>query len=499
MTDNNGTGPVPGSNPGDEARPADSQPATPEVGGFVPPIPSPSGPHHSMPQVHNVDYGAGAEAGRPVDPGTQVPANSPTGAGYPTGASYPTGAGYPTGGSYPPGGTYPGEANYPGAPAYGGEYGPFAANVTPPPVAPKRRAVKQRVWPAVLAAAILGGGVGAGGTMLLVGENIAPLPGTAESSNVSVVGPAVAGAPDWSTIAQRVRASVVSLQVTTAQGTALGSGSIIDSAGHVLTNNHVVAGGTKIQILLYDGRIYNANMVGTDPTTDLAVVKIVNPPKDLTVATLGSSKNLTVGEPVMAVGNPLGLSSTVTTGIISALDRPVLASDGSQSTTATVTNAIQIDASINPGNSGGPLFDSGGSVIGVNSSIATTSKNSGSVGLGFAIPVDLAKQISDQLISTGVAEHAFLGVTLSDSVATSNGVTRLGAKVESVQPGTPAAAAGVRPGDVIVGINDQTVSSAESLTGWVRTFTTGEHVTLQVIRSGQTVQLQATLTTRPEQ
>src|SRR5699024_10519436 len=198
----------------------------------------------------------------------------------------------------------------------------------------------------------------------------------------------VTGTPDWSEVAANVRPAVVAIDVARADGEALGSGVVIDGSGHIVTNNHVVDGARQVQVTTSDGQIIGASVVGTDPTTDLAVIKLDSVPDGLETATLGTSDSLQVGEPVMAVGNPLGLDSTVTTGIVSALDRPVSASDGSGGQ-PTITNAIQVDAAINPGNSGGPLFDSAGTVVGITSSIATTSKSSGSIGLGFAIPVDL--------------------------------------------------------------------------------------------------------------
>lgn len=306
------------------------------------------------------------------------------------------------------------------------------------------------------------------------------------------------GSPDWEAVAAAVRPSVVAISVRTTQGEGAGSGVILDTEGHILTNNHVVAGADTVQVMLSDGRLYEATVVGTDPTTDLAVLELADPPDDLTPATLGTSEDVGVGESVMAVGNPLGLDSTVTTGIVSALDRPVTASaEGSSS--ATVTNAIQIDAAINPGNSGGPLFDSQGLVIGITSSIATlTGGQSGSIGLGFAIPVDLATTIADQLIADGRAEHAFLGVTLNEGEGTANGVTRQGAQVVEVVPDTPAAGAGLQPGDVIVAIDDSAVGSAESLTGFVRQYASGDEVTLTVIRDGESIDLTVTLATREE-
>src|SRR5699024_2434192 len=211
------------------------------------------------------------------------------------------------------------------------------------------------------------------------------------------------GSPDWESVASTVRPSVVAIDVTTQRGAAEGSGVILDAGdAYILTNNHVVDGAQQIAVALYDGRMFEAKVVGTDPATDLAVLQLTDPPDDLQAATLGTSDDLDVGQSVMAVGNPLGLSSTVTTGIISALDRPVAATD-QFSREQVVTNAIQIDAAINPGNSGGPVFDASGHVIGITSSIASTGQNSGSIGLGFAIPDRKSTRLNSSHVSISYA------------------------------------------------------------------------------------------------
>jgi putative serine protease PepD len=305
--------------------------------------------------------------------------------------------------------------------------------------------------------------------------------------------------PDWQAVADAVRPSVVAIAVQSAAGAGEGSGVIIDDKGHILTNDHVVSDAQQVQVTLSDGRVFEAEVVGTDPTTDLAVIQLLDPPDDLVPAELGDSDAIAVGEAVMAVGNPLGLDSTVTTGIVSALDRPV--STGSLSgTEAVVTNAIQVDAAINPGNSGGPLFNASGEVIGITSSIATLSQgsSSGSIGLGFAIPSNLAERIVGELIADGTAEHAFLGVSLSDGTATSDGTTRLGAVVEEVSSGSPAADAGLEVGDVVVAIDDDPVSGALSLTAFVRERETDDQVALTVVRDGETLKVPVTLAARAE-
>jgi len=328
------------------------------------------------------------------------------------------------------------------------------------------------------------------------------------SSNAAPVVTSTTKDPDWASVAAAVRPSVVAIDVKTAGGEGAGSGVILDKQGHILTNNHVVGAAVDggLVVTLADGRMYQATVAGTDPATDLAVITLTDPPNDLKPATLGNSADVVVGDPVVAVGNPLGLSSTVTTGIVSALDRPVTTTDAPQSPgqqgTSVTTNAIQVDAAINPGNSGGPLFDATGRVVGITSSIASmpnaSGSSSGSIGLGFAIPSNLAKQVGGQLIKSGVAEHAYLGVYMSNGTAKADGATRAGAVVERLDPGTPAADAGVKAGDVIVAIDGNPVSGAESLTGYVRQYASGDKVTLTIVRDGKEIKVQPTLATRQD-
>ncbi len=250
---------------------------------------------------------------------------------------------------------------------------------------------------------------------------------------------------------------------------AQGSGVVIDDSGHVLTNNHVVADSQKLTVTLSDGHTYDASIAGTDPSTDLAVVTIKNAPSDLTPIALGDSESLKVGDPVMAVGNPLGLAGTVTTGIVSALNRPVTTRSAEQqqpvdpfgnpfgqqgqqqgqTSEPVVTAAIQTSAAINPGNSGGALVNGSGQLIGINSAIAALnssggSSQSGNIGIGFAIPVNEAKIIAEQLIKSGSAEHPYLGVTLSSGTGQDGSATVTGAKIQKVMSGTPAEKSGTQ-------------------------------------------------------
>jgi putative serine protease PepD len=325
--------------------------------------------------------------------------------------------------------------------------------------------------------------------------------------------------PNWTATAAAVSPSVVAITVTAQQGEAQGSGVVIDDKGHILTNNHVVSGAgsnAQLTVTLNDGRTYKATVAGTDPSTDLAVITVANAPRDLKPIALGDSEQLKVGDAVMAVGNPLGLAGTVTTGIVSALNRPVSTQaeenqqqnpfgqglpggQGGSDSQTVVTNAIQTSAAINPGNSGGALVNASGQLVGINSSIATqgsSSGSSGSIGIGFAIPVNEAKIIASQLIDDGTADHAFLGVTSQDGAASDGSSQRAGAEIVSVSPGTPAAEAGLKKGDVVVKVDEDAVSSSEALVASIRERAVGDAVKLTVLRGGKTVTLTATLTAK---
>ncbi len=326
---------------------------------------------------------------------------------------------------------------------------------------------------------------------------------TAEAATQDV-DTAPAAEVDWVALAEEVGPSVVAIDVRTRSGAGQGSGVIVTAEGRIVTNHHVVAGAVEIVVTLSDGRLYPASMVGTDAATDLAVITITDPPEDLRPAELGDSDAVRVGHPVAAIGNPLGLSHTMTTGVVSALDRPVTTQGqlpGQQAVYVT-TNAIQVDAAINPGNSGGPLFDAAGRVIGINSSIASMPSGaggtSGSIGLGFAIPSNLVELIAPQLAEDGAAEHAFLGVGLTDAIATVDGELRAGAEVATVEPGSPAADAGLEPGAVILAIDGSRVTGADSLVGFVRQYASGSEVTLTVTDGDSSREVPVTLATRED-
>jgi putative serine protease PepD len=332
-------------------------------------------------------------------------------------------------------------------------------------------------------------------------------PATSSSQSAPPLVTSTGSLPNWNAVSSAVEPSVVAVQVQDGEG----SGVIMDTAGHVLTNNHVVAdaGGGTINVVLFDGRTYPATVVGTDPSTDLAVLKLSTVPSGLKAATFGDSSAVKIGDAVMAVGNPLGLSDTVTTGIVSALNRPVRTSTAGQSNNPfgggssaddVVTNAIQTDAAINPGNSGGALVDSGGRVIGITSSIASLSNGgsgqSGNIGLGFAIPVNEAKDVAQQLVSTGSVQHSFLGIGLQNAAVTVDGASRQAAVIRNVTDGSPSAKAGIQTGDAVIAINGQRVDSSDSLIGTVRAIRPGTKVTLTIVRNGATKDVAVTLATR---
>ncbi len=279
-------------------------------------------------------------------------------------------------------------------------------------------------------------------------------------------------------IADKVLNSVVSIQVRTAQGGGEGSGSILSNDGLIVTNNHVIAGADngrgQIQVMLNDGRALKAKLVATDPQTDIAVIKAEGA-NDLQPIALGDSDALKVGEPVMAVGSPLGLSSTVTSGIVSAKNRPVQAA-GEQGGESSLIDAIQTDAAINPGNSGGALVNAKGELVGIPSVIATlgTAGQGGNIGLGFAIPANQGEDIAKQLIEKGKVQHPIIGAqvnTASDAY---------GAEIREVNKGSAAEKAGLKSGDVVLKVDDRPIDSGVGLIAAIRSHKVGETVTLHV-------------------
>ena len=398
------------------------------------------------------------------------------------------------GANMPPAG--PGNRNPFGAPGQGF---PNQPNQTPV-VTKQKSGMTSHVVTAVVAALVSGAlCLGVGFTAITNGWVHAPTSSSLSDvkSNTSGSGSAKAKsgtAVDWTAVAKEVSDSVVAIDVATSDGEAKGSGVVISDKGYIATNNHVISGAQQIQVTLASGAVYSAKVVGTDTTTDLAVIKLDNPPSDLKVAEFADSDNLAVGEAVMAIGNPLGYDDTATTGIVSALNRPVTVTDDDNN--AIVTNAVQIDAAINPGNSGGPTFNAAGQVIGINSSIASTASSSGtagSIGIGFAIPSNLVKRVTNEIIDNGSVKHVALGITIKSSSVEADGVTRGCAQVQAVTDGGPASKAGVKAGDSIVAFNGKAVNNNYSLLGYVRASAMGDKVKLTVVRGGNTMDLEVTL------
>jgi putative serine protease PepD len=296
-------------------------------------------------------------------------------------------------------------------------------------------------------------------------------------------------------IYERTHKGVVEITVTESagqnsfgggQGTqkAQGSGFVIDTEGHIVTNAHVVDGAESVSVRFWNGKTYDATVVGTDPSTDLAVIDVDAPTSILSPLSLGDSSDLEVGDNVVAIGSPFGLEQTVTAGIVSALHRQMTSPNG-----FTIDDSIQTDAAINHGNSGGPLLNADGRVVGVNSQIESDS--GGSDGVGFAIPSQTVKKIVNQLIDSGKVEHAFLGVGLTN--AASNG----GARVSEVRGNTPADNAGLEAGDVITAVNDHKITSADQLREVINDLSPGDTISVTYTRNGDSHTVQAKLTNRP--
>jgi putative serine protease PepD len=340
-----------------------------------------------------------------------------------------------------------------------------------------------------LTAVIVGGVAGLGG--YLIGSN-----GDQSSTGTSNVvelpkidGVADLNSTDVAAIAEAVLPSVVSILIDAGGNSGSGSGFIVQSDGYILTNNHVAApaaNGGELTVVFEDGEKVLAKIVGRNSSYDLAVLKVDK--TGLPAAVLGDSSAVRVGEVAIAIGAPLGLNGTVTSGIISSLDRPVTAGGSGE---LAFINAIQTDAAINPGNSGGPLLDGSGRVIGINSAIATLAGGiggeTGSIGLGFAIPINTAKRIVEELISTGDSQTPIIGVVLNTSFMGE------GAEISEITPEGPAQKAGVRVGDVITGFNGRQVADSTELVVAIRSYAPGEQIGITVSRNGQTSNLLLTL------
>ncbi|WP_269927936.1 S1C family serine protease [Kocuria massiliensis] len=386
-------------------------------------------------------------------------------------------------------------------------------------------------------AALLGGGVAVGAGALL----------NHEGSSTSAAGPETTIVNNKDSVnavtaaAQKASPSVATISVSGGQQSGSGSGVILDDQGHILTNTHVVtldgtSSNSTIQVKLSNGAVKDAKVVGTDPTSDLAVIKVDPSGLNLTPASMADSSSLNVGDVAVAIGAPLGLDGTVTDGIVSNLNRTISvassaapddggSSDGdqgssspfqfeypdknggtknSQSTKSIALNVLQTDAAINPGNSGGALVNSKGEVIGINVAIASaggqsdsSSGSSGNIGVGFSIPINYAKRVGQEIIDNGSASHGMLGATVSSSPAggssSSDSSFTNGALIKDVSSGSPAAKAGLKNGDVVTKLNGHSVSDAESLTAAVREASAGQEVDISYTRGGNTTDTKVTL------
>jgi putative serine protease PepD len=371
---------------------------------------------------------------------------------------------------------------------------------------------KSRSTALLLALALVVGG-GAGGFVASALDSGGSSGGTATGggstlSQTRVIGSTsdtIKGTPE--SAASIISPSVVTVEVTgeaqnsfgqTAAQSDTGSGIVIRTSGYILTNNHVVSaavGGGSVHVTLADGKTVVATIVGTDPTSDLAVLKI-EPISGLKAATFANSDDLNVGQAVLAIGAPLGLSNTVTQGIVSTLHRPVRTGDNASA--QAVIDAVQTDAAINPGNSGGALVDLAGRVVGINSAIATTGSSSsgsqsGNIGVGFAIPSNSASKIADQLIANGKATHSQMGINVENAPGTTDGAPGLGSTITGVTAGGPAASAGLQSGDVVTKLDDRRVTDADSLIVAIRSHDPGSTVTVTVTRGGAVKTLQVKL------
>src|SRR3984885_427985 len=354
-----------------------------------------------------------------------------------------------------------------------------------------------RPWAALGAALAVGGGLGAGIASAANSSTSTPAANTTtrESSTGQV------SVCHVTSVANQVIPSVVTISARGAEGGGTGSGEVLKAGGYILTNNHVIAiaaNGGSVGVQFADGQTAPATIVGRDPQTDLAVLKVDTSAK-LKVIAIGSSSSVVVGQAAVVIGAPLGLSGTVTSGIVSALDRSVQV-PGEDNSAALLVGAIQTDAAINPGNSGGSMVNCSGQLIGVpTAGAAVPNSPGGSIGLGFAIPVNLAMTIADEIISTGSVTHAYFGlgaVPIPPSAAAQAGVPE-GLYVQTVTPGGPAATAGLRMGDVITKINGQPATSTVELQELTLTMKPGATVQLEYSRGGQSATATVTLGTEP--
>ncbi|MGW9265395.1 trypsin-like peptidase domain-containing protein [Gordonia terrae] len=483
----------------------DGQPGGDQHGGGQPGGGRPAGAHHAAPG--NEASSPGGSFGPPSG-SFPAPGGRP---GYP-GSNAPTSSyGRPGTSPFPPQGPYgPGPAYGQSGPA------PYGAQLGPQPGMPGQGADGSSAAPTkkkggggrlvalgvgALVLALVAGGAGG-----VAGYNLADSDGGSSTSSGPLGGdpgngntaPVAAPAGSVQEVAARVTPSVVSIEVASGGAMGSGSGVVLSDDGVIMTNNHVVSAGgdgpaSRVAVNFADGSRSQARVLGADPISDIAVIKVDR--DDLTPITVGNSNNLAVGQDVIAIGSPLGLAGTVTTGIISALNRPVLTSRDPGTNTTSVIDAIQTDAAINPGNSGGALVNARGALIGINTAIATLGggeeQAGGSIGLGFAIPIDQAIRVARELESTGKATHANIGVSVRPSGASD----APGAVVTAVTPGGPAASAGIPDDAVITKVDDRVISSGDALVAAVRSHAPGDTVSVTYVDNGATKTAQVKLGT----
>jgi putative serine protease PepD len=345
---------------------------------------------------------------------------------------------------------------------------------------------------AIVAAALVGAATGAGAYALLDSGGTTVVRQVTVDNGASTAASSATQAP--SQVYTKAAASVVELTVSSAGsgfgpdgdgGTAQGSGFVYDRQGHVVTNAHVVDGANTVSVRFSNGRTYDATVVGTDSSSDLAVLKVDAPASALRPLALADSSRVVVGQAVVAIGSPFGLEGSLTSGIVSALHRQMTAPNG-----FAIDDSIQTDAAINHGNSGGPLLDLGGRVVGVNAQIESDS--GGNDGVGFAIPSNTVRSVVGQLIGGGQVRYAYLGVSVDTATGTTTGAT-----LTSVRDGTPAADAGLQEGDVVVAIDDRTIQTADQLRSAVADKQPGEQLTLTYVRDGERKTATVKLAERP--
>ncbi|MCN9243132.1 trypsin-like peptidase domain-containing protein [Streptomyces sp. RY43-2] len=458
----------------------DTPPAAPAAEGITPPAAPPVSGAPAAPA-------APAAVGAPQPEGAQAAPVPPMPAAQSGGFPAPE-AGWP---SHAPAGPAP-------APGYGGggASGVWGASYYQPAPQPKKRG-RGGLVAAILVAALVAGGVGGGiGYQFAKNDNAdgsTTVSAATSGGDVKVRSGSIAG------VAAKALPSTVTIEAASSNGQGgTGTGFVFDKQGHIITNNHVVAeavDGGKLTATFPDGKKYDAEIIGHAQGYDVAVIKLKNAPSDLKPLPLGDSDKMVVGDTTIAIGAPFGLSNTVTTGIISAKNRPVASSDGSSGSKASYMSALQTDASINPGNSGGPLLDARGAVIGINSAIQSTSGGggfggggqSGSIGLGFAIPINQAKYVAQQLIKTGKPVYAKIGasVSLEESAGGAKITDEAAGGSSSVEAGGPAAKAGLKPGDVITKLGDRVIDSGPTLIGEIWTHKPGDKVTVTYQRDGR--------------